>query len=120
LNDNLELVETLGQVVKSAGYESLVTTSEQWALKILRTLPIDLFTQDIKRNGMGGWGFLRAMKSDPTLRHIPVLIISAATKSSQTDEAKRYGLDVERDLAGYYEGVSDERDLLEVVHESFS
>jgi CheY-like chemotaxis protein len=74
LNDNLELVETLGQVLKSAGYESLVTTSEQWALKILRTLPIDLFTQDIKRNGMGGWGFLRAMKSDPTLRHIPVLL----------------------------------------------
>lgn len=115
LDTNLDFVEGLGQLLKDSGYESLVSTSESWALRILRTSSIDLFTQNLAREGMGGWGFLRKMKSDPVLQHIPVLIISVATRDTQTDVAKRYGVDFDCDVAGYIEKPIDYPEFLETI-----
>ena len=117
LDTNLEFVECLGQLLKDNGYESLVSTSERWAMAILRTLSIDLFTQNLRRAGMGGWDFVREMKSDPALRHIPVLIVSAATRDSQKDAARQYGVAMDSDLAGYFEKPVDEPELLEAIRE---
>ena len=120
LDSNPAIVEPLGELLKHEGYESLVTTSERWALAILRTLSIDLFIQNLARNGKGGWGFLREMKSDPALHHIPVLIVSAAARDVQKDMAKLYGVDMDRDLAGYFEKPFDEPEFLEAIRKCLS
>jgi hypothetical protein len=60
------------------------------------------------------------MKSDPALRHIPVLIVSVATRDTQKDEAQRYGLDMDRDLAQYFEKPVDYSEFLETIRECLS
>jgi DNA-binding response OmpR family regulator len=47
------------------------------ALSILRNEPVDLLIQDIMRPDMDGWTFYRMMKSEETLRNVPVLIATA-------------------------------------------
>jgi CheY-like chemotaxis protein len=103
LDDDSDEIDLLKVVLEQRGYESLVVGNEQEALSILRTQSIDLFTQDIAHAGLGGWDFLRLMKSDAALKHIPVIIISAASMSSQAEQAKQRGLNPERDLACYLE-----------------
>ena len=103
LDDDLEWLDMLKALLEHRGYESLVAGNEQKALSILRTESIDLFTQDVVHPGMGGWDFLLLIKSDAALKHIPVIIISAASMSSQAEQVKPLGLTLERDLACYLE-----------------
>lgn len=103
LDDDLEWLDMLKVLLEQRGYESLVAGNEHKALSILRTQSIDLFTQDIVHSGMGGWDFFRLIKCDATLKHIPVIMISAAPMSSQAEQVKQRRLNLERDLAGYFQ-----------------
>src|SRR6266478_4799976 len=95
LNDDPGIVECHKAILENAGYECLTATNDQWALAILRKMPIDLLIQDIKRPGRDGWSFLQLLKGDPALKDIPMLIVSAAPKDS-------HEYNVYRDkLAGY-------------------
>ncbi len=115
LDDDPKILEVLHLLLEDSGYKSLITTSETEALSILRSQSVDLFTQDVIRPGMNGWEFLRLMKSDASLRHIPVLVISAVPISSQTEQLMLYGLDLDRDLAAYLEKPVESTDLLERI-----
>jgi len=81
LDDCAEIIDLLSLILTRAGYEHTGTTDNYDALSILRSEPIDLFTQDLMRPEMDGWTFYDLMKSDVSLRHIPVLIISAKSQS---------------------------------------
>lgn len=76
LNDNRMVLEALGGILEQTGHEVLVVDSNESALSILHSQPIDLLVQDIQRPGMNGWQFARLMKSDNTLCRIPILIVS--------------------------------------------
>jgi CheY-like chemotaxis protein len=115
LDDDLEWLDMLKALLESHGYESLVVGNEQKALSILRTQSFDLFTQDIARAGMGGWDFLRLLKSDAALKHIPVIIISAAPMSSQAKQVKQLRLNLERDLASYFGKPFSVEELVEAI-----
>lgn len=78
LDDDEAHLNLLGLVFELAGYDHLRTHDNVEALSLLRIQPIDLFTQDLLRPNMSGVEFYRVMKSDDALRHIPVLILSAA------------------------------------------
>jgi CheY-like chemotaxis protein len=114
LNDDPVIVECHKAILESAGYECLIATNDQWALAILRRVRVDLLIQDIKRpssslRGKDGWSFLTLLKSDPALKDIPVLIVSAAPKNS-------YECNVYQDkLAGYLQVPVDTDELLEVI-----
>jgi CheY-like chemotaxis protein len=114
LNDQLATVEIHKEIFERAGYECLTATNDEWALAILRKMRVDLLIQDIKRpassvRGKDGWSFLSVLKSDPALKDIPVLIVSAA--STDTPEYAYY-----RDkLAGYLQVPVDAGELLEVI-----
>ena len=77
LDDEPQMVELLRLILERASYKHVGTTDHDTALSILRSEPIDLFTQDLMRPVMVGWEFYELMQSDEKLREIPVLIISA-------------------------------------------
>lgn len=81
LDDDTGMLELLGLILQRAGYQSICTSNSFEALNILRTEPVDVFTQDIMRPDIDGWTFYRLMKSDPLLREIPVLIITCQTQN---------------------------------------
>ena len=109
LNDDPVIVECHKAILESAGYECLTATNDQWALAILRNMRVDLLIQDIKRPGKDGWSFLALLKSDPALKDIPVLIVSAASKDSH-----EYNVYQDK-LAGYLQVPVDGDELLEVI-----
>jgi len=112
LDDCAEIVDLLSLILTRAGYEHTGTTDNYDALSILRSEPVDLFTQDLMRPDMDGWTFCELMKSDASLRHIPMLIISA--KSQSID--KILGLQVCH-VDGYLTKPFGPQELLEAIAE---
>ena len=94
LDDEPEMLQLLGLFVELAGYEHIRISNSHEALSILRCEPIDLLTQDCLRPDVHGMEFYQLLKSDESLRQIPVLFISAAIKPEFGDKCRAdYGDD---------------------------
>jgi CheY-like chemotaxis protein len=101
LDDNPDIAEMFRWVLQEAGYEVITTSDADEALNLLRTQPIDLFTQDLERPVMRGEELLRLLKDDATLRHIPVLLITGHPRAVCAQLLQKFGLDIDRDTDGY-------------------
>jgi CheY-like chemotaxis protein len=115
LDDEPEMLDLIRLILESSGYEFLGTTSDQEALSILRTQPVDLFTQDFMRPGLGGAEFLRQMRSEPAVSRIPVLGITAGPRDTRARQLEQVGLDIDRDLDGYIQKPFEPGELLDLV-----
>jgi two-component system alkaline phosphatase synthesis response regulator PhoP len=116
LDDESQMLDLMRLILERDGYEFLGTTDEQEALSILRTQPVDLFTQDFMRpGGLCGAEFLRQLKSDEALRDIPVIGVSARARDARAKELELAGMDMDRDLDGYIEKPFGPHELLEVI-----
>jgi len=112
LDDCAEIVDLISLILTRAGYDHTGTTDNYDALSILRSEPVDLFTQDLMRPDMDGWTFYELMKSDASQCRIPVLIISAQSQSI----SKVLGLQVYQ-VDGYLTKPFGPQELLEAVAE---
>lgn len=81
LDDDTAMLELMGLILQRAGYQYICTSNSFEALNILRTEPVDVFTQDIMRPDIDGWDFYRLLKDDPLLCDVPVLIITCQAHS---------------------------------------
>src|SRR4028119_2445923 len=71
---------TLVQRLKREGYGNVTTASNgQDALTLLSRSPFDLVLLDVMMPGLDGIAVLTTIKEDPLLRHVPVIMISAAS-----------------------------------------
>ena len=77
IEDDEEMVALGELILTKEGYEVHWATSGTTGLELLRENPIDLVLLDIMMDGMNGWQVLEAIKSDPQLAHIPVVMLSA-------------------------------------------
>lgn len=83
----------LRQRLLAAGYDAHVGLNGQLALELVRQHRPDVIVSDIEMPIMSGYEFCRAIKSDPALRRIPVMLLS--TLSDAEDIIR--GLDVGAD-----------------------
>jgi DNA-binding response OmpR family regulator len=67
----------LALMLQSEGYTALTARGGQEALELLNRQPIDLVLLDIMMPEIDGYEVLRRMKADSSLRHIPVVVVSA-------------------------------------------
>ena len=73
-------VMTFRQHLKQEGYSEFTTTSDSTeALKLVRRDDPAVVLLDINMPEVSGMDILRVMGLDPNLRHIPVLVLTAAT-----------------------------------------
>lgn len=77
VDDNDDSLFALEQLLISAGYEVLTAHSGKEALRIIETEIPDIVLLDINMPGMNGYEVLHAVKSDPALRYITVVLVSA-------------------------------------------
>lgn len=115
LDDVPEMLELLSLILERMGYRHLTTTSGTKALTLLHTRSIDLFTQDFLRPEMDGWEFLQLLKSDETLRDIPVVGISSTLCHRNKELERSMGLDLDRDLAATLSKPFSPLELLDIV-----
>ncbi len=78
VDDNPDNRELLSRQLSRRGYQIVVAEHGREALEIMREQPFDLVLLDIMMPVMNGYEMLQHLKDDPALRHIPVIVISAA------------------------------------------
>jgi CheY-like chemotaxis protein len=85
VDDEDAIRESLGEALEDDGFEVVTAANGREALEILRNQPRpSAILLDLMMPVMDGWEFRREQLNDPSLRDIPVLVISASGRSSQT------------------------------------
>jgi diguanylate cyclase (GGDEF)-like protein len=64
-------------------YQVFMATSGEQALSICKNNPPDLILLDVVMPGMDGFEVCTRLKSDETLRHIPIIFVTAHTDAAQ-------------------------------------
>lgn len=77
VDDNRQILELVKHVLGEEGYDISFIPKGQFLFKRLAAQHYDLVLLDINLPGISGFELLAAMKSDPTYKMLPVIIISA-------------------------------------------
>ena len=87
---NLELVIFL---LQAYGHHTLTAGTGMAALELAQRARPDLIICDIQMPGLDGYGVARAVRADPSLRHIPLLAVTASAMVGDRTLALDAGFD---------------------------
>jgi CheY-like chemotaxis protein len=91
LEDNKEILELIDDILTGEGYQVIALSHYESVVDIIDFAP-DLILLDIRLSNGYGHLLCRDLKADPEIKHIPVILVSAATnlekiaKDSQADD----------------------------------
>lgn len=91
VDDNEANRDLLARRVRRQGHTVSVAEDGISALELMRQEPFDLVLLDIMMPKMNGYQVLEHIKSDPNLRHIPVIVISAVDDINSVVECIELG-----------------------------
>jgi DNA-binding response OmpR family regulator len=83
VEDEEDAAELFSEMMRVSGFRVLKTSSSAPALDMMSVQAPDLVILDLMLPEVSGLEILRAMRGDPKLAHIPVVIVSA--KGTPTD-----------------------------------
>ncbi|MHB0947106.1 MAG: response regulator [Sedimentisphaerales bacterium] len=112
VDDEPDLLKViLLRLKKNTMYEVYGCTQGQEVLDIVRQVVPDLIILDVYLPIINGDDFARILKKDAKLKHIPVILISAAT-SSLDERAKKCGAD------GYLSKPFEPEELINIIEKT--
>ncbi len=91
VEDHPEIGNLMRAALTRARIEATLITTGEEAVARARQQPFDLILLDVALPGISGLDVCRRLKSDKTLRHIPVTFVSGQTSKAYLDEARRLG-----------------------------
>ncbi|MCC7151594.1 MAG: response regulator [Rubrivivax sp.] len=91
--DEPNIVESLDFVLQREGFDVTSVLDGDAALRRLRSAPPDLLILDLMLPRMSGFEVLKAVKADPVLKSIPVLILTAKGQAQDRRLAQEIGVD---------------------------
>jgi CheY-like chemotaxis protein len=77
IEDERPTLDLVCQVLKISGYNVTGVTSGQEGLELMRKHKPDVLLLDLMMPGVSGWDVYQAVKADPNLADIPVVVITA-------------------------------------------
>ncbi|MDR1043561.1 MAG: response regulator [Candidatus Adiutrix sp.] len=93
VDDYLAVRKTIKELVQSLGLSTTEAENGLKAQEILKSKPVDLVITDLVMPELDGFELTEAIKNDPALRKIPVVIISTHADSKYIFRALRLGAD---------------------------
>jgi CheY-like chemotaxis protein len=85
IEDDLAIHTSLGETLEQSGYLVIAAVDGREALALLRSgVRPSAILLDLMMPVMDGWDFRHEQRSDPALREIPVVVITAAGFSAAT------------------------------------
>ena len=109
VEDEPHIVESLAFVLGREGFAVSSVMDGESALENLRRAPPDLMILDLMIPRLNGFEVLKAVKSDATLRAIPVMVLTAKGQAHDRRLAEEIGSD------GFMTKPFSNRDLVEQV-----
>jgi class 3 adenylate cyclase len=82
IDDTAENLQVVSTILRGAAYAVSVARSGQQGLDIAQRTPPDLILLDLVMPGMDGFEACRQFKSNPALREIPVIFLTASHESN--------------------------------------
>ncbi len=76
-DDNADMRDYVRRLLAGRGYAVAAVADGRAALDAARTARPDLVLSDVMMPGLDGFGLLAALRSDPRLRDVPVILLSA-------------------------------------------
>ncbi len=92
IDDNPEVLKLMKMLLADEFDLELMTSAEQ-GLKFMRDRNPDLVLCDVMMPGMDGHAFSRAVKADESLKHIPIILVTARSGAEMLNEGIQAGAD---------------------------
>ena len=83
VDDDLKTLELLEQTLRAVGYETQSVRSGARALEILSSKLIGAVLLDLLMPGMDGFQVIRHIRSQETLKHLPILVLTGKTLTTE-------------------------------------
>jgi len=92
IDDNPEVLKLMKMLLADEFDLELLSSAEQ-GLRYLRDRNPDLVLCDVMMPGMDGHAFARTVKSDESVKHIPIILVTARTGAEMLEEGIKAGAD---------------------------
>ncbi|MCL2523551.1 MAG: response regulator [Betaproteobacteria bacterium] len=93
IDDSKTILAVLRKFLRSADYETFEALDAESGLAAIPIQRPDLIFLDIVLPGMNGFAALRAIRRDPAMRHIPVIMMSGNEQAMEQFFGSRIGAD---------------------------
>ena len=91
VEDDRFLRKAAETTLKQQGYTVITAADGEEALRVARSAPPDLILLDVIMPKLNGFQVLDALKKDPTMAHIPVIILSNLGQDRDVQQAMEAG-----------------------------
>ena len=85
VDDDASARELLARTLEREGFTAVQAASGDEGLRLARATDPDAILLDVMMPGLDGWAVLRALKADPALAPIPVVMLSGAVQRALAD-----------------------------------
>jgi PAS domain S-box-containing protein len=92
-DDNADMREYLTNLLRTSGYQVSEVTDGQQALDVIRAEVPDLVISDVMMPGMDGLQLVAALRADPRVAAVPVVLLSARAGQEASIEGLQAGAD---------------------------
>ena len=93
VDDFAPMREIIRKVLQELGYEHIQEANDgATALPMLQSAPFDMLITDWNMPKLAGIDLLRAVRAEPKIAHLPVLIVTAEVKREQIIAATQAGV----------------------------
>jgi CheY-like chemotaxis protein len=93
VEDERHIIESLAFVLESEGFEVTSELDGEAGLRRVRADPPDVLVLDLMMPKMNGLEVLKAIKADPALRSLPVVVLTAKGRQQDRRMAEEIGVD---------------------------
>jgi len=83
VDDDPRTLELLGETLRSAGYETQSARSGERALEVLSSKLVSAVLLDLLMPGMDGFEVIRHVRAQPTLKDLPIVVMTAKTLAQE-------------------------------------
>ena len=93
IDDSKTVLGFLGKILKQNKYQVLQALDAEEGLQLAKTEKPDLIFLDIVLPGMNGFAALRLLRKDPSLSHVPVIMMSGNIQATEEFYMQSIGAD---------------------------
>lgn len=90
VDDEVAIADVLAAILSEAGYHVIPASNGRQALARLAEATPQLIITDFMMPLLGGDGLIAALKADPKLRDIPVLVMTSIPELAVSQKSKGY------------------------------